>query len=452
MKNLKKKGFTIVELVIVIAVIAVLAAVLIPTFVNLTKKANISADEQAVRQMNIVIAAEIADGTTIDRTDVIEILANAGYNARAVLIPVTSGYQFCWYSAKNSIVLVNAEGKITYPKNLADETPAVGALYNLANGYETQITIDENNSLENVLANLTEESNVQLVIQKDTVVENLVEIPNGAQVTLDLNGKSISSNGETDTIWNKGYLTIVGGTIENDTQYLVCNSGNGANLTLENVTVKGTHSAIFNSDTCEVIINSGTYDGAVAVESLGGTVTINGGTFTNTKADTSNPSDAADANSVIWASDANIFINGGTFIGSEGQPLLKIAGSNHKFIINGGTFGGGTEIYSNLKIEINDGTFNCPISSVAGLYINGGTFNDVLKISSFNNENDSEDDRDIVITGGNFTYGPGQIFEVSGNSFKGTISGGTFAASKESIFATSKFENNVNIIGGAFTE
>ena len=35
-----KKGFTIVELVIVIGVIAILSAILIPTFVNLTKKAN----------------------------------------------------------------------------------------------------------------------------------------------------------------------------------------------------------------------------------------------------------------------------------------------------------------------------------------------------------------------------------------------------------------------------
>ena len=35
-----KKGFTIVELVIVIAVIAILSAILIPTFVNLTDKAN----------------------------------------------------------------------------------------------------------------------------------------------------------------------------------------------------------------------------------------------------------------------------------------------------------------------------------------------------------------------------------------------------------------------------
>ena len=451
MKNLKKKGFTIVELVIVIAVIAVLAAVLIPTFVNLTKKANISADEQAVRQMNIVIAAEIADGTTIDRTDVIEILANAGYNARAVLIPVTSGYQFCWYSAKNSIVLVNAEGKITYPKNLADESPAVGALYNLANGYETQITIDENNSLENVLANLTEESNVQLVIQKDTVVENLVEIPNGAHVTIDLNGKSISSNGSMDTIYNKGDLTIVGGTIENDTEYLVYNEG--ANLTLENVTVKGEYSAVCNNEGGAVIINSGTYDGSIAVESfLGGSITINGGTFTNSKNNISPIS--FDESAVLNSEDSNIVINGGTFNGTEGYKLINFESttSDYKFIINGGTFNGGTEIYSNQKIEINDGIFNCAILSISGLYINGGTFNDVLKISSFSNENDSEDDRDIVITGGNFTYGPGQIFEVSGNSFNGTISGGTFAASKESVFATSKFENNVNIIGGAFTE
>lgn len=40
MKNNKKKGFTIVELVIVIAVIAILAAVLIPTFSGVVTKAN----------------------------------------------------------------------------------------------------------------------------------------------------------------------------------------------------------------------------------------------------------------------------------------------------------------------------------------------------------------------------------------------------------------------------
>ena len=39
-----KKAFTIVELVIVIAIIAVLAAVLIPTFANVINKANVAKD------------------------------------------------------------------------------------------------------------------------------------------------------------------------------------------------------------------------------------------------------------------------------------------------------------------------------------------------------------------------------------------------------------------------
>ena len=43
MKKLNKKGFTIVELVIVIAVIAILAAVMIPTFSGIIEKANQSA-------------------------------------------------------------------------------------------------------------------------------------------------------------------------------------------------------------------------------------------------------------------------------------------------------------------------------------------------------------------------------------------------------------------------
>ena len=46
MKKMNKKGFTIVELVIVIAVIAILAGVLIPTFGGIVDKANISAREQ----------------------------------------------------------------------------------------------------------------------------------------------------------------------------------------------------------------------------------------------------------------------------------------------------------------------------------------------------------------------------------------------------------------------
>lgn len=58
MKKNNRKGFTIVELVIVIAVIAILAAVLIPTFSNMISKANDSATLQEARNRYTNYTAE----------------------------------------------------------------------------------------------------------------------------------------------------------------------------------------------------------------------------------------------------------------------------------------------------------------------------------------------------------------------------------------------------------
>ena len=63
MKRNNKKGFTIVELVIVIAVIAILAGVLIPTFSGIVKKAQESAEVQKVSAAyKEAYALELADG------------------------------------------------------------------------------------------------------------------------------------------------------------------------------------------------------------------------------------------------------------------------------------------------------------------------------------------------------------------------------------------------------
>ncbi len=68
MKKLNKKGFTIVELVIVIAVIAILSAVLIPTFSSIIKKANKSNADQAAKNASTVFLSEQDNGQLPDGT------------------------------------------------------------------------------------------------------------------------------------------------------------------------------------------------------------------------------------------------------------------------------------------------------------------------------------------------------------------------------------------------
>ena len=116
MKKSNKKGFTIVELVIVIAVIAILAAVLIPTFSSLTKRANLSSDKQAVREMNMALAADEAlHGKPTDIETVMKVLANAGYNSDN-WVCLTAGYEVYWFKEDNRLVLYNAaEAAVEYP-------------------------------------------------------------------------------------------------------------------------------------------------------------------------------------------------------------------------------------------------------------------------------------------------------------------------------------------------
>ena len=65
MKRNNKKGFTIVELVIVIAVIAILAGVLIPTFAGIVEKANKNAALQEARAImtNYVASIDYTEAT-----------------------------------------------------------------------------------------------------------------------------------------------------------------------------------------------------------------------------------------------------------------------------------------------------------------------------------------------------------------------------------------------------
>ena len=70
MKNRKaKKGFTIIELVIVIAVIGILAAVLIPTFSNVIDKANATAAMENAKNAYTNFLVDNADKMVMDNAN-----------------------------------------------------------------------------------------------------------------------------------------------------------------------------------------------------------------------------------------------------------------------------------------------------------------------------------------------------------------------------------------------
>lgn len=107
MKN-NKKGFTLVELIIVIAVIALLAAVLIPTFSSLIQKANQAKDEALVSNLNKAIALSTEKYDTV--YDVLgAVKENAGFDVAKISASV-SEHEILWDSVNYCFVYKTEKG------------------------------------------------------------------------------------------------------------------------------------------------------------------------------------------------------------------------------------------------------------------------------------------------------------------------------------------------------
>lgn len=104
MKKSNKKGFTLVELIVVIAIMAILAAVLVPTVTSKVKEAKKSAAESDAQSIAKSLSLGIAESedaiTTLDQVKTI--LTSAGYT-------VSNDYKI---STKNDTFTISLENSV----------------------------------------------------------------------------------------------------------------------------------------------------------------------------------------------------------------------------------------------------------------------------------------------------------------------------------------------------
>ena len=105
-RNSKRNGFTILELIIVIAVISIHASVAIPTFAGVVKKARISARTQVAQNINkILTLEEITDGRPNSMYDAMKVMVGNGFDADE--FTYESGLALAWDQEDNRIAVVD---------------------------------------------------------------------------------------------------------------------------------------------------------------------------------------------------------------------------------------------------------------------------------------------------------------------------------------------------------
>ncbi|HAJ77679.1 MAG TPA: hypothetical protein DCO89_01240 [Clostridiales bacterium] len=208
MKNKTKKGFTIVELVIVIAVIGILAAVLIPMFSGLINKAYLAADESMVRNINNQLAiAEVQVGKNPTMHEALLDAQDAGYIVENINAK-SRGNLLVWDQTLDRVALIEKEtgnviaGEVSDANNkvalwqTAESYTAGGYSIYLKNGYNGSATISDVNTGIDVGYN----ENISSISYVSNSSQSVVIRTNGGTLTIDAPADTVKHYGEAQVV------------------------------------------------------------------------------------------------------------------------------------------------------------------------------------------------------------------------------------------------------------
>ena len=289
MKRSNKKGFTIVELVIVIAIIAILAAVLIPTFASLIQKANVSKDTQLVRNLNTALMADNAEHKTMQSA--LDAAAAFGYDVGKINASAT-GNEILWDS-ENDVFCYLKDGKVEYipETSLKNGKPADYKLWKVYNAGEKVPDQQKYSIYWNSDANFGKELTVGFDAGKCTAITELkYERTTGAaqDVVIRTNGGKLVVNAPNDHVEHYGLAKEIEVKAVSETTYV--EHGTVARMTLaagaQNVIIKSTAVVVeLDNKSTSVAVEGDAYVGALTTGStqlasgtVGGT-TIKVGTY-----------------------------------------------------------------------------------------------------------------------------------------------------------------------------
>ena len=359
MNRNSKKGFTIVELIIVIAVIAVLAAVLIPTFSNLIQKANEAADQTLIKNLNTALKMD----TTVSKHETMSQALNAtkanGFDVEKIVARATDN-KIVWDSVNDCFAYIEKDkSEPTYiPDTKTDARVAEYQLWAIVNGAEldekyssylagTEITgtinakkgvdVGENTGITTIkYENLSSAQKVVIVTNSfDTTItvnaasDEVKHYGNAKEVNIAQ--VAMSSYHEFGTV--SGNINLAYGNVELE---------NGSSVS--NIVVKTVENVTPATGTVKVAVASGANANLVISETNGVTVNVEG-------AGASNVSKLENITGKVAA------IGSATYDTLESAVSAAKAGDTITLLANG-TFGSNKAISKDLSIDLNGNTLN----------------------------------------------------------------------------------------------
>lgn len=326
MKRTNKKGFTIVELVIVIAVIAILAAVLIPTYSSLVKKANVSKDTQLIKNLNTALAADENKHNTM--TDALNAAAEFGYDIAKINASATDN-EILWDSVNDVFCYYDADAHtVKYISEVEKKDIQNYQYWKIYTQMPTQQTYSIYWNAENAAI---DELSVGFDCGKFASDLALTYKGNetAKSVTFRTNGGTLTIDAASDTVEHYGSASVVNvQAVDTNSYHLYGNVGT-LNVTKGHVVIeeKGTVSFITKTGTDTATVeNKGNIGTSLNVEINGTkptqTVTDSAARLTNAGGYVKLTADQTISDDLTLDKDTVIDLNGHTITFAEGKQLI----------------------------------------------------------------------------------------------------------------------------------